>query len=226
MKAKLLPRTNIEDALSKSRKLTQDVSQSSLEDIFRSLHITTFNTFDFDLLTADKIYHIDQIKKVSIDYRLRFLDLKYFKNKLPQEALDKIQSLEKEHDTQLGSFKIMAPSALFRLEKTDDPLLFVPLGNDYYYLVHKWGDDLHPLSKLLMWPFKNIWNLLFVVLVFSWFLTELTPMALFTRTPDDSSYWMLLFFMFKALASVVLYFGFALGKNFNPAIWNNRYNKS
>lgn len=117
MKAKLLPRTNIEDALSKSRKLTQDVSQSSLEDIFRSLHITTFNTFDFDLLTADKIYHIDQIKKVSIDYRLRFLDLKYFKNKLPQEALDKIQSLEKEHDTQLGSFKIMAPSALFRLEK-------------------------------------------------------------------------------------------------------------
>lgn len=226
MKAKLLPRTNIEDALSKSRKLTQDVSQSSLEDIFRSLHITTFNTFDFDLLTADKIYHIDQIKKVSIDYRLRFLDLKYFKNKLPQEALDKIQSLEKEHDTQLGSFKIMAPSALFRLEKTDDPLLFVPLGNDYYYLVHKWGDDLHPLRKLLMWPFKNIWNLLCVVFVFSWFLTELTPMTLFTRTPDDSSYWMLLFFMFKALASVVLYFGFALGKSFNPAIWNNRYNKS
>jgi len=32
--------------------------------------------------------------------------------------------------------------------------------------------------------------------------------------------------MFKALASIVLFVGFALGKNFNPAIWNNKYNKT
>lgn len=226
MKANLLPRTNIEKALSKTRELTQEAHESNLDLLIKSLDIKSLNAFDFDLLAADKIYHIDQIKKVSINYRLRFLDLKYFKNKLPQEALEKIQELETAHDTQLGSFKIMAPSALFRLEKTDDPLLFVPLGKDYYYLVHKWGNDLHPLRKVLMWPFKNVWNLLLAVFAFSWILTELTPMGLFTRTPDSSSYWMLLFFMFKALASVVLYFGFALGKNFNPAIWNSRYNKA
>lgn len=226
MKANLLPRTNIEKALSKTRELTLEAHESNLDSLIKSLVIKSLNAFDFDLLATDKIYHLDQIKKVSIDYRLRFLDLKYFKNKLPQEALDTIQALESAHDTQLGSFKIMAPSALFRLEKTDDPLLFVPLGNDYYYLVHKWGNDLHPLRKVLMWPFKNIWNLMLAVFAFSWILTELTPMGLFTRTPDNSSYWMLLFFMFKAVASVVLYFGFALGKNFNPAIWNNRYNKA
>lgn len=226
MKANLLPRTNIEKALSKTRELTLEAHESNLESLIKSLDIKSLNAFDFDLLATDKIYHLDQIKKVSIDYRLRFLDLKYFKNKLPQEALDTIQALESAHDTQLGSFKIMAPSALFRLEKTDDPLLFVPLGKDYYYLVHKWGNDLHPLRKVLMWPFKNIWNLMLAVFAFSWILTELTPMGLFTRTPDSSSYWMLLFFMFKAVASVVLYFGFALGKNFNPAIWNNRYNKA
>ena len=226
MKANLLPRTNIEKALSKTRELTLEAHESNLDSLIKSLDIKSLNAFDFDLLATDKIYHLDQIKKVSIDYRLRFLDLKYFKNKLPQEALDTIQSLESAHDTQLGSFKIMAPSALFRLEKTDDPLLFVPLGKDYYYLVHKWGNDLHPLRKVLMWPFKNVWNLMLAVFAFSWILTELTPMGLFTRTPDSSSYWMLLFFMFKAVASVVLYFGFALGKNFNPAIWNNRYNKA
>lgn len=226
MKANLLPRTNIEKALSKTRELTLEAHESNLDSLIKSLDIKSLNAFDFDLLVTDKIYHLDQIKKVSIDYRLRFLDLKYFKNKLPQEALDTIQALESAHDTQLGSFKIMAPSALFRLEKTDDPLLFVPLGKDYYYLVHKWGNDLHPLRKVLMWPFKNIWNLMLAVFAFSWILTELTPMGLFTRTPDSSSYWMLLFFMFKAVASVVLYFGFALGKNFNPAIWNNRYNKA
>lgn len=226
MKVNLLPRTNIEKALSKTRELTLEAHESNLDSLIKSLDIKSLNAFDFDLLATDKIYHLDQIKKVSIDYRLRFLDLKYFKNKLPQEALDTIQALESAHDTQLGSFKIMAPSALFRLEKTDDPLLFVPLGKDYYYLVHKWGNDLHPLRKVLMWPFKNIWNLMLAVFAFSWVLTELTPMGLFTRTPDSSSYWMLLFFMFKAVASVVLYFGFALGKNFNPAIWNNRYNKA
>ena len=226
MKANLLPRTNIEKALSKTRELTLEAHESNLDSLIKSLDIKSLNAFDFDLLATDKIYHLDQIKKVSIDYRLRFLDLKYFKNKLPQEALDTIQALESAHDTQLGSFKIMAPSALFRLEKTDDPLLFVPLGKDYYYLVHKWGNDLHPLRKVLMWPFKNIRNLMLAVFAFSWILTELTPMGLFTRTPDSSSYWMLLFFMFKAVASVVLYFGFALGKNFNPAIWNNRYNKA
>lgn len=226
MKANLLPRTNIEKALSKTRELTLEAHESNLDSLIKSLDIKSLNAFDFDLLATDKIYHLDQIKKVSIDYRLRFLDLKYFKNKLPQEALDTIQALESAHDTQLGSFKIMAPSALFRLEKTDDPLLFVPLGKDYYYLVYKWGNDLHPLRKVLMWPFKNIWNLMLAVFAFSWVLTELTPMGLFTRTPDSSSYWMLLFFMFKAVASVVLYFGFAFGKNFNPAIWNNRYNKA
>ena len=77
-----------------------------------------------------------------------------------------------------------------------------------------------------MWPFKNIWNLLLAVFALSWVFTELTPLSLFTKNQNDSSYWMLLFFMFKAIASIVLYFGFALGKNFNPAIWDNRYNKA
>ncbi|WP_395062778.1 hypothetical protein [Flavobacterium sp.] len=36
----------------------------------------------------------------------------------------------------------MAPSKAFNLKKYDDPLLFAPIGNDYYYLIHKWGNDL------------------------------------------------------------------------------------
>ena len=52
------------------------------------------------------------------------------------------------------------------------------------------------------------------------------PYQIFTKTQTPSTFWMLYFFMFKAIASIVLFYGFALGKNFNPAIWNNRYNKS
>ena len=117
------------------------------------------NVFDFDQLETDKIFHLVQIKKVCIDYRLRFLDIKYFKGNIPQEAVQKITQLEKDHRTTLDGFKIMAPSVLFRLKKTDDPLLFVPLGNDYFYLIHKWGDDMSFFRKAWAWPFKNIWNL-------------------------------------------------------------------
>ena len=226
MKVNLLPRTNIEQSLNRLKTKSIDQHEKEFKDLINHLNINSFNSFDFEKLDSNKIYSINNIKSVCIDYRLRFLDIKYFKNKLPNEVFQKIKSLEKTHNTNIGDFKIMAPSALFRLEKTDDPLLFVPLGNNYYYLVHKWGNDLHPFRKLIMWPFKNIWNLLFTILLFSFLVTEITPLTLFTKTPNTSSYWMLLFFMFKAIASVVLYFGFALGKNFNPAIWNNKYNKS
>ena len=226
MKMKFIQRTNIESALKQNRESTYEEHKANLSNFIDSLSINTINNFDLNKLSKSRIYHIDHIKKVSIDYRLRFLDIKYFKNKLPIEALKQIKKLEKEHKTKLSEFKIMAPSVLFRLEKKDDPLLFVPLGNEYYYLIYKWGNDLHPFRKALMWPFKNIWNLLLAVLALSWVFTELTPLSLFTKNQNDSSYWMLLFFMFKAIASIVLYFGFALGKNFNPAIWDNRYNKA
>ena len=177
-------RTNIESALKQNRESTYEEHKANLSNFIDSLSINTINNFDLNKLSKSKIYHIDHIKKVSIDYRLRFLDIKYFKNKLPIEALKQIKKLEKEHKTKLSEFKIMAPSVLFRLEKKDDPLLFVPLGNEYYYLIHKWGNDLHPFRKALMWPFKNIWNLLLAVLALSWVFTELTPLSLFTKNSE------------------------------------------
>ena len=227
MMLNLLPKTNLEEILNKTRSKSL-TSQNSLsfEQLINALDIKTQNSFDFDQLESHRIYHLDQIREVCIDYRLRFLDIKYFKNDLPESAHQAINKIETDHGTVLADFKVMAPSVLFRLERKDDPLLFVPIGNNYYYLVHKWGNDLHPFRKLLMWPFKNIWNLLLTVLAVSWVATEMTPMVLFTKTPDQASYWMLYFFMFKAIASIVLFYGFALGKNFNPAIWNSKYNKS
>ena len=227
MSLKLLPKTNIEEVLSQTRKKQQTTDTAEhLATLLASYGLKTVNRFDFDQLETQKIYHLEHIKNVCIDYRLRFLDLKYFKGQLPESAKAEIQKMESAHNTVLSDFKIMAPSVLFRLERKDDPLLFVPLGNDYYYLVHKWGNDLHPLRKMMMWPFKSIGNLLLFLLAVSWVATEFTPLTLFTKTPDQSSYWMLYFFMFKAIASIVLFYGFALGKNFNPAIWNSKYNKA
>jgi len=223
MQLNLLSPTNLETALQKAIPKNQE---EALEILYSQNGIAKANHFNFDLLKTNRIYHLNTIQKTCVDYRLRFLDFKYFKNPLPQEAKLKIKDLEEKHNTALTNLKIMAPSALFRLESTDDPLLFVPLGNNYFYLVHKWGNDLKPFRKLRMWPFKNIWNLLILILLLSFVATELTPLRLFTKNPDGTAYWMLFFFMFKALASIVLFYGFALGKNFNPAIWNSKYNKA
>ena len=121
------------------------------------------------------------------------------------------------------NFKIIAPSRLFKLEDKDDPLLFAPIGNNYFYLVHKWGNDLHPLRKLLVWPFKDMLNLVVLVLALSYMVTLLIPQGLFSKHGSSIEFWILFFFMFKCIAAVAIYYGFALGKNFNPGIWNSKY---
>ncbi len=184
---------------------------------------TAGNGLDLDLLETDRVYHISHIKKICIDYRLRFLDTKYFKGTYPKEALEAVKALEEEHRTQLRGFQIVAPSKLFRLENADDPLLFVPLGNDYFYLVHKWGNDLHPLRKWLLLPFKNLGNLTLLIVLLSLLLTAMVPSGLFSKESGSLEFWMIFFFMFKSVAAVVIFYGFALGKNFNHAIWNSKY---
>ena len=86
-----------------------------MDDIieFHTSGTQSINNFDFDKLETQRIFHLNQIRKVCIDYRLRFLDLKYFKGNIPKEGIDKITQLEKEHQTSLEGFKIMAPSVLF-----------------------------------------------------------------------------------------------------------------
>lgn len=181
------------------------------------------NHFDFDLLETDAIYHLDQIKNICIDYRLRFLDTKYFKGEIPEAAFQKIDALEKSHNIEIKNFKIIAPSKLFKLVDKDDPLLFAPIGNDYYYLIHKWGNDLSAFRKLLMWPFKNVINLLLVAMVVSYVATLLIPHGLFSKNNSAIESLIIFFFMFKSVVAVVIFYAFAMGKNFNPAIWNKKY---
>ncbi|MBT8321102.1 MAG: hypothetical protein KJO90_05470 [Eudoraea sp.] len=235
----MLPRTNIEEKLqilraqtSQEEKLLLEVYELLRQDQEKEIRITEtisgvlvnpVNEFKFDLLETKNIFHIDQIKNICIDYRLRFLDTKYFKGQIPTEAISKIKRLEKEHDTEIKGYKIIAPSKLFKLEDKDDPLLFAPIGNGYYYLIHKWGNDLNPLRRILVWPFKNIINLSALVVLISYLITLLVPEGLFSKSSSTAEFWIIFFFMFKSVAAVVIFYGFALGKNFNPAIWNSKY---
>ena len=179
------------------------------------------NTLTFDALDPDKIFHIDSIKKLCINYRLRFLDTHLFKGEYPKELYSIIPNLENDHKIQLKDFKIMAPSKLFRLKAKEDPLLFVPIGNGYYYLVHKWGDDLKSYRRILVWPFKNINTLIFTSIILSLLSTALGS----TFFDDFSDIQLLVVFIFniKTFVFVTFYLLFMMRKNFNESIWDSKY---
>tara|TARA_R110002020_G_scaffold327612_2_gene543545 strand:+ start:485 stop:1207 length:723 start_codon:yes stop_codon:yes gene_type:complete len=238
----LLKRTNIHAKLLRERQrrlgeveILKQVAQILQNDtnheerILETLNLPNngnTNNFDVDLLESERIFHKDEIKKICINYRLRFLDTKYFKGPFPQETINKIKQVERQHEISLKGFKIIAPSKMFVLRKADDPLLFAPISNDYYYLVDKWGKDLHPLRKWMMWPFKSFENLVFTVLLSSIVATMLVPDGLFTKKQTLSQDIMVFFFIFKSIAAIVIFYGFALGKNFNTAIWQSKFDKT
>ena len=198
----LIKKTNIEERL-QYLKNKQTNEQDILQAVHKLLAVdnhkddlvletlsksndANHNDFVFDLLETERIYQLDQIKEICINYRLRFLDSKYFKGELPYEAILKIKSLEKKHNTKLNGFKIIAPSKLFKLENADDPLLFAPIGNGYYYLIHKWGNDLNPFRKILMWPYKSFGNLIIATLLVSLIATGLFPEGVFSNKPNST----------------------------------------
>ena len=177
-----------------------------------------------DKIDSNRLFHVDQIRKICIDYRLRFLDFNFFKGGVPDEAYTKLKEFELNHPDLDLNIKMMAPTKLFQLENYDDPLMFVSLGNNYYYLIHKWGNDMSYFRKMFMWPFKNFYNILIYIGIISLLFTTFVPDGIFFyKNNPEIQFFVVFLFMFKSLAAIFIYFGFAMGKNFNENIWNSKF---
>jgi hypothetical protein len=199
-----------------------DLAREKITQKIAARNLAKPNQLQFDLLETDKIFHLEQIKAICIDYRLRFLDSTIFKNPIPEEAISKIRIMEKEHDTSLEGFKIIAPSKAFHLLNYDDPLLFIPIGNDYYYLVHQWGSEINPLRKLLVLPIRNLWNFTLTAIFLSVIVTLLVPENNLSKSVPLASV-IIFLFAFKSIFAVFAYYFFMMGKNFNEEIWQRQY---
>ena len=183
------------------------------------------NYFDFDLLETKNIYHIEAIKKICLSNRLRFLDTKFYKNEYPETVIQNIRAFEKLHNNEINHFKIVAPKRNFKLNNYDDPLLFMPLGNDYYYLLDYWGNDLHWSRKLKALPFKNLFNLTVTTLIVSILLTYIFS---FFKSDSLSVPYQLVIFLFtwKSVIAVTFYALIQSGNNVSEYNWNSQfYNK-
>lgn len=210
----ILPKTNLQNELLKAKKR----SSASKNQQFFSLE------YDISKLNSDNLFHVNQIRKICIDYRLRFLDVKLFKGKIPNEALKKLDQFKNNHPNLNFELRIMAPSKLFELENYDDPLLFASLGDGYYYLIHKWGNDLSFFRKLSVWPFKNLVNILIFISIISLLITAIVPGNIFYYENNPGAEFFITFlFILKSVIAIFIYYGFSLGKNFNEFIWNRKY---
>ncbi len=160
---------------------------------------------------------------ICITYRLRFLESSLFKGEIPTEAVSKTKQLEKTHNTTVKGYKIMAPSNLFKLENYDDPLLFAPIGNDYYYLIHKWGNDMSVWRKWLMYPFRNLDTVIVSTNIAAFLIALSFPESYFHPKYKTAQFIFLFFFMLKTIGFCLIFFGVSKGKNFNSSIWDSRY---
>jgi hypothetical protein len=204
-----LPKTDLHSELIKSKRISK---------------IKIDLDYNPDKIDSNRLFHVDQIRKICIDYRLRFLDFNFFKGGVPDEAYTKLKEFELNQPELDLNIKMMAPTKLFQLENYDDPLMFVSLGNNYYYLIHKWGNDMSYFRKMFMWPFKNIYNILVYIAIISLFFTTFVPDGIFFyKNNPEIQFFVVFLFMFKSLAAIFIYFGFAMGKNFNENIWNSKF---
>ena len=204
-----LPKTDLHSELIKSKRISK---------------IKIDLDYNPDKIDSNRLFHVDQIRKICIDYRLRFLDFNFFKGGVPDEAYARLKEFELNHPDLDLNIKMMAPTKLFKLENYDDPLMFVSLGNNYYYLIHKWGNDMSYFRKMFMWPFKNIYNILIYIATISLLFTTFVPDGIFFyKNNPEIQFFVVFLFMFKSLVAIFIYFGFAMGKNFNENIWNSKF---
>lgn len=183
-------------------------------------------------LNPESIFTIEQIRSVCIRYRMRFLDAELFKGEIPFEAIGKIKSIQKSQETQIKKFKILAPKRLFKLNDADaDPLLFVPLTNGNYYLIHKWGTDMKWFRKVMSFPFQCFENLILTLLVLTLLIALLIPNEILVPESNMAvnnvfSYWgfhrVAFFFHFLILAGgITTFIWFSFHQNFSEKEWNS-----
>lgn len=203
-----------------------------LDDVVREMLCCRKNQepdiVDESLLNEEQIFTLSQIRKICVDYRLRFLDSKYFRDELPYEAISKIKQLHKDTGVLPTKFKIVAPATLFELiDRDKDPLLFWDLGNNKYYLIHKWGRDISAFRKILVYPFRNFKNITITIFAVNF----LIAMAIPTDVIDSgSTFWSsfplrMVFFFYILIATCALttLVMFMKVKNLNDMDWDNRY---
>lgn len=183
---------------------------------------------DLEGLDEKDIYSLDDISRICIRYRLRFLDTKYFKPEFPYDALIKIKALERANETKIEKFKIVAPGEAFSLEDANkDPLLFAELGDGSYYLLHKWGTDLSWYRRILTWPLQDLSTFFITLVAVCAVLAFSLPNDMIVRSEKlyDNIFEFRMLFMTQCVIGLfffIVFIGMAFHKSFSSMDWDSK----
>ncbi len=172
------------------------------------------------------IFSLNDIRSICIKYRLRFLNSSHFAAEIPYEAISKVHAFEKKYGFRIEDFKIVAPDTVFKLHDVNkDPLLLAKLGDDAYYLIHKWGDDMKWYRNILCYPFRSFFTFLPSVYILGLIIGFSMPIAWMNARAEHEIYyriWLSVHF-FIALTGFFVFLGAAFHRNFSAVNWRSHY---
>ena len=173
----------------------------------------------------DKLLSIETVECICLKYRLRILDISYFKGELPQAALNKVKEIERRYKTHLKPLKIIAPGELFELEDSEiDPILLAEIEENKFLFIHKWGNEFNFLRKISSLPLRTpksiALSLGIIALIFSTLFAAATY-DLQVVKPIDFIFGTLI--LFSGLVGFMVFI--CLSFNFFPTsmIWKSRF---
>ena len=195
---------------------------TTLLDLLSSSSGINSKTYDIKSLDPKRIYDLNTIKSLCIDYRLRFLSSSLYKADFPEQVLAEINFIKDQTKIKFDDFFMIAPAEVFSLKNYDDPLLFANLGNGYYYYITQWGNDLSNYRKLKYWPVRNFENLVLTLFVLSALLTLVYQFS-FGNLTDYGKTFIMILFTFKSLIAITGYIIISRGFNLSTSSWNSKY---
>lgn len=180
-------------------------------------------------LLVNKVYGIETIKQVCLNFRLRFLPASLYKGQLPYEAIKATQAFEQQHNLTNPEYHIVAPAEFFQLkDEYADPLLFAKIGGGYV-LIHQWGTDFKPTTKWLSYPWQNLKTAAISAAVLSGIVTVIAVLLGITPAPMANPIQGLLasfpIFLITAMfiVTVGLIYSLVSFKDLSENTWDSKY---
>ncbi|MCB9170817.1 MAG: hypothetical protein H6597_03940 [Flavobacteriales bacterium] len=178
-------------------------------------------------LDAGSIYHQGSIRSLAIKYRLRFLPGAAFKGHIPTQAVAAVRRLERSTGKNLSAFHLLAPARRFRLVDCEaDPLLFIRIAEDKYYLVHRWGGDLSWHRAVWAWPLRSPLEGILTMVLLATVVALMVPTSWIT-SDGPANWWgghrlLIWFWMLMVTAGFTVYGWFAFFGRFSRDAWSSR----
>lgn len=186
---------NIKLLLENTAVEEQDLLKSfKLDDNLRHLEQIRSDSIEIEKFREEygNVYMVEDIKKLAIKYRLRFLKLEAYKGAIDPLLATKMLAFGKQHNVEIKNLsgfdhlKVLASAEDFSITTKEivrptislDPLLFYKLDRDgkFWTLIHKWGKTFTYIRWLTSLPFRNkklmFWFVSIPTICFFAFLTK------------------------------------------------------